>query len=388
MTEPTTTTTTNPKSLGFDITDPFGINNTPPSQTQTTTTTTNDTRNASNLLLLLLWPYIGAGILGSALSDSAMHSLDTIKTRQQAAPHHIKYQSTTAAYMTILKEEGFLRGWYAGYGAAMLGSVPRGILFFGTYEFLKREMISTWGVNETVTHLTAGMMGDLVTSVVFVPSEVLKTRLQLQGRHNNPFFNSGYNYKGLWDAIVTIASSKESNSSSGNGWRTFYQGYRATLCRDLPFSAMQFAFYEKFRKWAMWLEDTSSGRDLSMVSELVVGGMAGGLTGVLTTPLDVFKTRLQTQNPSLSSPANAISNNNNNNNTGKQPTILTSPSVLKGLKTIYQNEGFKVLFSGVQPRLVWTSVQSSIMLLVYQQILKLIDDFTEKRSKTATAKLE
>lgn len=49
-----------------------------------------------------------------------------------------------------------------------------------------------------------GFLGDLFASVIYVPSEVLKTRLQLQGRYNNPHFNSGYNYRGTIDAARTV----------------------------------------------------------------------------------------------------------------------------------------------------------------------------------------
>jgi hypothetical protein len=56
-----------------------------------------------------------------------------------------------------------------------------------------------------VAHLAAGSLGDLAASVVYVPSEVLKTRMQLQGRYNNPHFVSGYNYKSTWHAAKTVS---------------------------------------------------------------------------------------------------------------------------------------------------------------------------------------
>lgn len=56
-----------------------------------------------------------------------------------------------------------------------------------------------------IAHLAAGSLGDLAASVVYVPSEVLKTRLQLQGRYNNPHFVSGYNYESTWHAAKTVS---------------------------------------------------------------------------------------------------------------------------------------------------------------------------------------
>lgn len=57
----------------------------------------------------------------------------------------------------------------------------------------------------------------------------------MQGRYNNPAFISGYNYKNTWHALQMIVKY--------DGVGALYQGYRATLMRDVPFSALQFAFY-------------------------------------------------------------------------------------------------------------------------------------------------
>lgn len=293
-----------------------------------------------------VWHCMLAGGFGGAVGDSVMHSLDTVKTRQQAAPAHAEYKNMISAYRTIMVQEGVLRGLYGGYGAAMLGSFPSAALFFGTYETMKRVMIGELGVNDTVTHLTAGFMGDFVSSVVYVPSEVLKTRLQLQGRFNNPYFQSGYNYRHLRDAVTTLVRQE--------GTGTLFYGYKATLVRDLPFSALQFAFYEKFRQYAFAYKGLDQKNEFDYNLELGTGAAAGGLAGILTTPLDVIKTRIQTQTPASG-------------------TRLDN-SILTGLGRVYTREGVVGLFSGVGPRFVWTSVQSSIMLLLYQMALKWFDE--------------
>jgi len=208
----------------------------------------------------------------------------------------------------------------------------------------------------------------------------MKTRLQLQGRYNNPFFNSGYNYKSTWDAAKTIARTE--------GFGALYSGYKATIVRDLPFSALQFAFYEQERRFAQsWMGDPDIGLSL----EVLTAVSAGGIAGVITCPLDVVKTRTQTQitpdNHAKNSQAahmEKVAAKSHKPPGHKQtrllhsgprtvprttPTLDTS-SVLTGLKLIYRTEGVPGLFRGVGPRFVWTSVQSGTMLVLYQYLLK------------------
>lgn len=308
----------------------------------------NDTEQQDEAALKMS-PYFHvllAGGIGGAMGDSAMYPLDTVKTRQQGAPNVSSYRTMSSAFRTILRQEGLIRGIYSGYLPALLGSFPSTMAFFGAYEFTKRTLIIDYNCPDTLAHLTAGFLGDLASSFIYVPSEVLKTRLQLQGRYNNPYFKSGYNYRGMTDAAKTIVRTE--------GPGAMFYGFKATLVRDLPFSALQLAFYEKFRGAA--LRFVGPNEDLGIGLELGTGALAGALAGGLTTPLDVVKTRVQTQSPNSD-----IQN------------LLTTNSTIRSLNSILKNEGLATTFSGLGPRVVWTSIQSSIMLLVYQTALKYLD---------------
>ena len=296
-----------------------------------------------------------AGGLGGTSGDMLMHSLDTVKTRQQGDPHFPpKYTTMSSTYSTIFRQEGIPRGLYSGVTPALIGSFPGTVIFFGTYEWSKRYMIDH-GVLPSVSYFASGFVADLAASVVYVPSEVLKTRLQLQGRYNNPFFNSGYNYRSTWDAAKTIVRTE--------GFQALFYGYRATLWRDLPFSALQFAFYEKERQWAMrW----AGSRDIGLGLEALTAMTAGGMAGTLTCPLDVVKTRIQTQHNGLNArfPRNAA-----------KTTTLDTSSVLTGLRMIYKTEGIAGWFRGVGPRAVWTSVQTGTMFVCYQALLRKLEQW-------------
>jgi Mitochondrial carrier protein len=97
-----------------------------------------------------------AGGIGGTSGDLLMHSLDTVKTRQQGDPHFPpKYTSMSGSYLKIFRQEGLRRGLYGGVTAAMLGSFPGTVIFFGTYEYCKRHMLDR-GINPSISYLTGG----------------------------------------------------------------------------------------------------------------------------------------------------------------------------------------------------------------------------------------
>ncbi|KAJ5698360.1 hypothetical protein N7462_000365 [Penicillium macrosclerotiorum] len=352
-------------------------------------------------------PYLHAmlaGGTGGTCGDMLMHSLDTVKTRQQGDPHFPpKYTAMTSSYATIYRQEGFFRGLYGGVTPALMGSFPGTVIFFGVYEFTKRQMLDI-GINQNVAYLSGGFFADLAASIVYVPTEVLKTRLQLQGRYNNPHFNSGYNYRGTADGFRSIVRQE--------GFSALFHGYKATIFRDLPFSALQFAFYEQERNIA---KDWVGQRDIGLSLEVLTAATAGGMAGVITCPLDVVKTRIQTQrnttlNPSGSgSPGSKHTGDHHvpkesprphapgspqshasSSRAHSRPISTSSPStsvpppgaprldtssVFTGLRMIYRTEGLAGWFRGVGPRGVWTSIQSGTMLVLYQYLLKQLEAY-------------
>jgi len=200
------------------------------------------------------------------------------------------------------------------------------------------------------------------------------------------------------------------------GWPALFYGYKATLFRDLPFSALQFAFWEQEQKMA---RAYVGSRDIGLPLEVLTGASAGGMAGILTTPLDVVKTRIQTQHnltaspvplpskpsgtpathsvsppspaPNQAQPPSKHTTSSSPNpkkspsHYPKRPISTSSPStslkhhsaatldtssITTGLRIIYQQEGIAGWFRGVGPRAVWTSVQSGTMLVLYQALLR------------------
>lgn len=255
--------------------------------------------------------------------------------------------------------------------------------------------------NRLVLTCMSGFFADLTASVLYVPSEVLKTRLQLQGRYNNPFFHSGYNYRSTVDAARTIVRIE--------GIGALYSGYKATIVRDLPFSAIQFAIYEQSRILAAY---TTGENNIGLGLEILTAVSAGGIAGVVTCPLDVVKTRIQTQihpengrshdlssqsarleklaaktsRTTLSKDQKRLIHSNVRTVPSTVPALDTS-SVMTGLKMIYKTEGVSGWFRGVGPRFVWTSVQSGTMLVMYQYLLKQFERLSDQEDSSLSTAL-
>ena len=73
------------------------------------------------------------------------------------------------------------------------------------------------------------------------------------------------------------------------GVRAFYISYPVTLAISLPFQVVHFTSYEYFKEL---LNPTNRYDPLS---HCLSGGLAGGFAAMVTNPLDVAKTMLQTR---------------------------------------------------------------------------------------------
>lgn len=99
-----------------------------------------------------------AGGIGGSTGDMLMHSLDTVKTRQQGDPNiPSKYTSLGQSYYTIWRQEGIRKGLYGGWLPALGGSFPGTVMFFGTYEWSKRALLDM-GMQQHLAYLSAGKL--------------------------------------------------------------------------------------------------------------------------------------------------------------------------------------------------------------------------------------
>lgn len=244
-----------------------------------------------------------AGAVAGGTVEAILYPLDTIKTRLQAAT------GGWAAART-----GVFRGLYQGMGTSVVGSMPSTAIFFATYEWAKKMCLVRLPESlSSVAHLTGAVAGSITASLVRTPAEIIKQRLQC-GQYKSP--------------VSAIRGTYKAAGVAG-----FYRGVVPMLLRDLPFNAVEFVAYEQFKLLYLKMKEENHA-ELTPRESAVLGALSGATTGVLTTPLDVVKTRLMLEESSL-----------------------TVGSVIR---TLWQEGGMSAFFRGVTPRLLWISIGGSI----------------------------
>ncbi|KAF9609376.1 hypothetical protein IFM89_015673 [Coptis chinensis] len=277
-------------------------------------------QNPVDFLRVLFEGSIAGGAAG-VIVETALYPIDTIKTRLQAVfIGFCQFQAVRGGGKILLK------GLYSGLGGNLAGVLPASAIFVGVYEPAKQKLLKIFPENlSALAHLTAGAIGGAASSLVRVPTEVVKQRMQT-GQ-----FASASN-------AVRLIVSKE-------GFRGLYAGYGSFLLRDLPFDAIQFCLYEQL----LIGYKLAAKRELNDPENAIIGAFAGSLTGAITTPLDVIKTRLMVQGP------------------GNQ-----YKGIFDCVQTIVREEGAPALLKGIGPRVLWIGIGGSIFFGVLERMKRLL----------------
>ncbi|CAD5172919.1 unnamed protein product [Musa acuminata subsp. malaccensis] len=304
------------------------------------------------------------GALAGGFGEGMMHPIDTLKTRMQSQA----VISGTHAQKNILQmvrnvwvSDG-LRGFYRGITPGVTGSLATGATYFGVIESTKKwleeanpRLSGHW------SHFIAGAIGDTLGSFVYVPCEVMKQRMQVQGTRKswastimkeNISQKPGERMYGYYNGMFQAGHSIWKQ----HGLKGLYVGYWSTLARDVPFAGLMVTFYEALKDFTEYGKQSflpnSNLHVGSSFEGLVLGGLAGGFSAYLTTPLDVIKTRLQVQG-----------------------STIRYNGWLDALKRIWMAEGFNGMFRGSVPRIMWYVPASA---LTFMAVEFLRDHFNEK----------
>jgi solute carrier family 25 S-adenosylmethionine transporter 26 len=217
-----------------------------------------------------------SGAFAGLVTDLSLHPLDTIKTRLQTKTATTIHTSSVSSFS--------IKNLFRGLTPALCGSCPSGAAFFGTYQFCSRKLEIEHNYNNNKTNkmeilgksFLASSIAESSACIVRAPVEIVKNNMQV-GRSFS-------------DAISHLSAKK------------FGSVYVALIYRELPFALIQLPTLEILRQnplvrcIALHLsaEYTNVIADKRVGATVVAGFFAGGLAGFLTTPFDIYKSRIST----------------------------------------------------------------------------------------------
>lgn len=280
---------------------------------------------------LTLASYMAAGAMAGIVEHTVMFPVDTVKTRMQALSHpgqQLNSRSLRRAVKSILKREG-VRGLYNGVSAVALGAGPSHALYFATYEISREVMGANEEGHRPLETAIAGTMATAVNDFCMTPWDVIKQRLQVAGTP----------YSGLVDCAAQTLRTQ--------GLGAFFKSYQTTLLMNVPFVAIHFPIYESGKKLLI-----KEGEEEGLLVEAVAGGFAGGVAAAVTNPLDVVKTRLQTE--------------------GVQSRAVYSSSAARTIKTIIREEGRGALWAGAKARILFHVPAAAVSWCTYETMKSLL----------------
>lgn len=246
------------------------------------------------------------------------------------------FNSTADAFVKITRTEGLSSLW-SGLSPTLVLAVPATVIYFSMYEQLRAgiDRARLRGGGEGVTPpwvaLTSGGLARVVAATIVSPLELVRTKMQSRK------MGLGQVSRCLQELVAA------------QGVRGLWNGYTATLLRDVPFSALYWPLYEQTKAQLTLLYPPEATN--SFLINFSSGAVAGSVASAVTLPFDVLKTIKQID-------------------MGERDIMGVKPGVSQGnlaiAKELVAAQGVKGLFSGLTPRLLKVAPACAIMISSYE----------------------
>ncbi|KAJ6816321.1 mitochondrial arginine transporter BAC1 [Iris pallida] len=291
-----------------------------------------------------------AGFAAGVATVIVGHPFDTIKVKLQT--HNTKtqvkeYKNAIHCTSQILRSEG-VKGLYRGASSSFIGMAFESSLIFGIYSQAKQLL---QGETESIKPqlqviIPSAAFGGALISFILCPAELVKCRMQVQGRDSA---NSNYvRYAGPLDCAL--------NTMKSEGVKGIFRGGFTTLLRESIGNATFFSTYEMSRHYMhLQLNSNSSARSQQskILSDVGIGIISGGLAGMAfwtaVLPLDVAKTLIQTA-----------------------PDPNSSRDPFRTLGSIYSRVGLKGCYAGLGPTLARAFPANAVAIVTWEGAAKLL----------------
>ena len=231
----------------------------------------------------------------------------------------------------LVQPEAYTMTDVAPTGAIIEAKPAHLIWTYVTWAYWKPKLTSLW-----LKQFVAGGIAGGVSRTVTSPLERIKILFQIQ--------TSTAHYNGVWPTLMKIYSEE--------GWKGYFRGNGTNVIRIVPYSAVQFAAYEKYKRMLMEPGKT----ELDTKRRLTAGAGAGITSVACTYPLDIVRTRLSVQSAAIGKEA-----------TGRREM----DGIWVTMKRMYQQEGgVRALYRGLGPTLTGVAPYIALNFQFYEVLRK------------------
>ncbi|XP_066145323.1 mitochondrial basic amino acids transporter-like [Euwallacea fornicatus] len=267
-----------------------------------------------------------AGCLGGCAGVIVGHPLDTVKVCLQTQDaKNPRYKGTLHCLKSIVGTQGF-RGIYRGVSSPLAGVAGINAVVFGVYRNTQKIMPNP---DCLLAHAYAGAASGFIQSFICSPMELAKSVMQV-GKTSS---------KDPLDCLKSIYRKK--------GLRGIYKGLSLTILRDVPAFSSYFITFELITR-------RNDDLPISTFNMLLGGGLAGVTSWVIPYPVDVIKTRLQTDGISVTKYAN----------------------VYDCLTKSVKGDGVSCLFKGIWPTVIRAFPVNAVTFTVVTWSMNFFNNFT------------
>eukprot|EP00884_Botryococcus_braunii_P011475 jgi/Botrbrau1/20328/Bobra.0006s0010.1 len=270
---------------------------------------------------VLLEKWAIASCPSTCVAEAGTHRGTAAPPLCYAQPDCSRYVSTMDGFRKIVRREGFSALW-KGTDVALLMAIPMVGVYLPLYDQLEADMRGQLGV---YAPLAAGALARTAAVLCTSPLELLRTRVV--GTPGVPQ---------RWDTLL-----ESSHKGPVARVRHLWTGVGATLARDVPFSAIYWGLLEPLRGAMLGDRRVHTAPLDAAAANLASGAIAGAAAAVVTTPLDVVKTRAQL---------------------GQGHPL----PVWQALLQVEREGGARALFAGVTPRAARAAPACAIVVASYE----------------------
>jgi hypothetical protein len=233
-----------------------------------------------------------AGLAALAV-DLVTHPIDTLITRLQSPGYAVQYKTPSGAVSRSL-----FRGLYQGFGPTLLTGIPSSAAFWAVYERLKAALErdkARGGLARDVPlpllHAASGAVGELVSTAIMSPAEVMKQNAQVTRSGDGAAAGTARPRGGYSVAVLRRFAAQPAK---------LWTGYTMMVASHLPGSCLIMGLYEHIKahmtRRSMRHRDAHATEDPA-TSQVKVAALsasiAAGCTSGLLVPIDVIKTRMR-----------------------------------------------------------------------------------------------